>query len=100
MDREAILNKARQEKDEMVEQTRDKAMKYTYIVLVLTSAVFAFIRGLNGQPVMDLCATVCFAVATGRVYCYAKTKDRFNLVMAVVTIAVGIVATVRFFMGH
>lgn len=101
MDKETILKKAQVEKnDEMVAQTRDKAIKLTYVVLVLSAAVFAFVRGLRGAPVMDLCATVCYSVFAGRIYCYCKTKERFDLVMAVVTLAIAIMATVRFFMGH
>lgn len=100
MDREEILKKAQGEADEMVVQTRDKAMKYTYIALVLSAAVFSFIRGLHDQPIMDLCATVCFSVSAGRTYCFIKTKDRFDFIIAVVTILMAIFATVRFFMGH
>ena len=101
MDREEILKKAQSEKkDEMVERTRDKAMKYTYEVLAFSAAVFAFFRGQKGQPVMDLCATVCYSIFAGRIYCYSKTKDRFDLIMAVVMIITAVFATVRFFMGH
>lgn len=100
MNKEDILQKARAQEDEMVVQTRDKAMKVTYVVLVLTAAFFAFLRGLNGQPVMDLCATVCYSVFAGRLYCYIKTKEKYDLIMAVITIVTAVVATVRFFMGH
>lgn len=100
MDRENILKKAQNEEDEMVVQTRDKAMKYTYVALVLSAAVFAFIRGMRDQPVMDLCATVCFSVFAGRTYCFIKTKEKFDLIMAIITILLAIFATVRFFMGH
>lgn len=98
MNKEEILKKAQNEEDEMIVQTRDRAMKYTYIVLVLAAAFFALLR--KDQPVMDLCATVCFSVSAGRFYCFIKSKDKYNLIMAVVTIAIAIVATVRFFMGH
>lgn len=100
MNRDEILAKARDQKDEMAVQVKDKSMKVTYIVLVLTAAAFAFLRGLKGQPVMDLCATVCYSVFAGRIYCYVKTKDRLDLIMAIITIATAVVATIRFFMGH
>lgn len=100
MDRDQILAKARYEKDEMEVQVKDKSMKVTYIVLVLTAAVFAFVRGMNDQPVMDLCATVCYSVFAGRIYCYVKTKNRFDLIMAVITIVTALVATYRFWTGH
>lgn len=100
MNKEEILKKAQNEEDEMIAQTRDKAMKYTYIVLVLVAAFFTVIGNLNNQPVMDLCATVCFSVSAGRFYCFIKSKDKYNLIMAIITIAIAVFATVRFFMGH
>lgn len=101
MDRDEILRRSREEKnDEMEIQVRDKAMKWTYIALVLSAAFFSLIRGMHDQPIMDLCATVCISVCAGRFYCYIKTRDKFNLVMAIVTLVVAITAAVRFFMGH
>ena len=75
-------------------------MKYTYIALVISAAIFAFIRAQKDQPIMDLCATVCFSVFAGRIYCYVKTKDSTNLIMALITFLVAIFATIRCFMGH
>ncbi|MCI8858285.1 MAG: hypothetical protein HFI71_01950 [Lachnospiraceae bacterium] len=79
MDKDSILAKAQKEKDEMIVQTRDKAMKYTYLALVLSAAVFAFIRDLNNQPIMDLCATVCISVSVGQIYLLLKQKSMTNL---------------------
>lgn len=84
----------------MVIQTRDKAMKYTYLALVLSAAVFAFIRDLNNEPMMDLCAAVCISVSVGQIYHFIKTKEYDNLIMAVITAIVAIFATIRFFLGH
>ncbi len=100
MDRETILKQAQQETDEMMIQTRDKSIKYTYIALVVGAAIFSYIRGLNDQPIMDLCATVAFSVFVGRIYCYRKTKDTWNLILAIITLLITIFATIRFFMGH
>lgn len=100
MDKDTILRKAQSEEDEMVVQTRERAMRYTYIALVLSAAIFAFIRDSKGLPMMDLCATVCFSVFAGRIYCFVKTKERFELIMAVITFAAAVMATIRFFMGH
>lgn len=74
--------------------------KYTYITLVLTAAIFAFLRGLQDQPVMDLCATVCYSVFVGQMYRWRKTRKTENLILAAVTIITAVVATVRYFMGH
>lgn len=101
MDKEEILRRSREEKsDEMEIQVRDKAMKWTYIALVLSAAFFSLIRGMRDEPIMDLCAMVCISVCAGRFYCYTKMKDKFNLIMAIVTFIVAIAAGVRFFMGH
>ena len=101
MDKEEILRRSRAENcDEMEIQTRDKAMKWTYITLVISAAFFAFIREMDNQPFMDLCATVSLSVFVGRIYCFARTKERYDLVMAVITFAIAVFATVRFFMGH
>lgn len=100
MEREEILQKAQRETDEMLIQVRDKSVKVTYTALVLSAAVFAFIRGMAGQPVMDLGATVCCSVFAGRVYCFIRTKEKFDLVMAVLTLLASIAATISFFMGY
>ena len=100
MDKETVLRKAQGEKDEMVVQVQDKAMRWTYLVLVLSAAVFALVRGTRDQPIMDLSATVCFSVCAGRLYCYVRTKERFDLIMAALTFVIAVFATVRFFMGH
>lgn len=100
MDKETILKKAREEEDEMVVQTHERAMRYTYIALVLCAAIFTYVRASKGQPMMDLCATVCFSIFAGRLYCFVKTKERFELSMAVITFLVAVGATIRFFMGH
>ncbi len=100
MDKDSILAKAQKEKDEMIVQTRDKAMKYTYLALVLSAAVFAFIRDLNNQPIMDLCATVCISVSVGQIYHFIKTKEHDKLILAVITAFIAVFATIRFFLGH
>lgn len=101
MNREEILAKAKNEnKDEMEILVRDRSIRWTYLVMVIVAAVFAFIRECNGQPMMDLCVTVCASVTAGQWYRFAKTKDKYCLVMGVITLAVGIMAFVRYMMGH
>lgn len=101
MDKEEILRRSRNEKnDEMEKQVWSMSMRWTYLAMVLSAAVFAYIRGQDGQPMMDLCATVCISVFAGRIYCYAKMKDKFNLGMALIALAIAVFATVRFFLGH
>ncbi|MDO5346074.1 MAG: DUF6442 family protein [Lachnospiraceae bacterium] len=101
MNKEEILKKARQEKnDEMVTQVRDQSMKWTYIAMVLTAAFFSYIRDRQGLPMMDLCATVSISVCVGQFYRYWKTRDKGCLLIAVIMLVVSIFAAVRFYMGH
>ena len=101
MNREEILQKSRNEDfDEMEMQVCDKSMKWTYIVLVLSASVFAFIRANDGLPVMDLCATVSLSVFAGNIYRFIRTKYTYNLVIAVIMLLISVLATIRFFMGH
>lgn len=101
MNKEEILQKSRNEKyDEMAVFTNDKSIKWTYIAMVLSAGIFAFIRGLNGEPILDLCATVSFSAFVGQLYRYIKMKDKGNLIIAAVMLVCCIFASVRFFMGH
>lgn len=101
MDKNEILRRAQEEKnDEMEIQIRDKSIKWTYIAMVAAVAIFSFIRSEQGLPMMDLCATMCFSVCVGQAYRYIKGKSRDALIMAVITLGIAIMATVRFAMGH
>ena len=67
MKREDVLAMAQAEKrDERAEQVKDQSMRWTYIVMVLTAAVFAFIRAEKGESMMYLSVTVCASVAAGQ----------------------------------
>ncbi len=101
MTREEILAKAQQEQnDEMEIRVRDQSMRWTYLAMVLTAAIFAFIRGERGEPMMDLCVTVCSSVAAGQLYRFVKTRDKWCLGMGLIALAVGIFGLVRYCMGH
>lgn len=101
MNREDILAKAQQEKnDEMEIRVRDQSMRWTYLAMVLTAAVFAFLRGERGEPMMDLCVTVCASVVAGQLYRFFKVRDKGCLVMGLIALAVGIFGLVRYCMGH
>lgn len=101
MNREEILERAKSEKkDEMEVRVRDQAMRWTYLVMVLGAAVFAFLRAQRGEPMMDLCVTVCASVAVGQLYCFGKTKNRGSLGLGVIALVVAVFAVVRFCMGH
>lgn len=103
MNREEILEKSRNEykgKDEMERQIRDKSMLWTYLAMVIAAAVFSFIRGEQGYPVMDLCATVSISVCAGHFYRFIKRRERFSLLISCIMLIISIFAAVRFMMGH
>ena len=101
MNKEEILSKAKSEnKDERELQVWDKSMRWTYLTMVIVAAVFAFIREMESQPIMDLCVTVCASVVVGQFYRFIKTKDKHCLMMGIIALIVGIFAFIRFCMGH
>lgn len=103
MKKEEILAKSRQENknaDERERQIKDASMKWTYIAMVITAAIFAFIRAEQGYPMMDLCATVAISVCAGQFYRFVKDSDKNSLLVAGIMLLVFIMATIRFFMGH
>ena len=75
-------------------------MKWTYLTMVIVAAVFAYIRGMKDQPMMDLCVTVCASVSVGQLYRYWKLRCKDCLILGLVALAVAVVALVRFCMGH
>lgn len=101
MNREEILQKSRNEGfDEMEMQVRDKSMKWTYIVLVLSATVFAFIRSNDGLSAMDLYAVICLSAFANHLYQFIKIKKTSSLVIAVIMLLVSVFATIRFFIWH
>ena len=103
MNKEEILKKSRQENrcgDEMELQVKDKSMMWSYIVMVLMATIFTIIRSEQGLPMMDLSATVCASICAAMTYRFIKAKDKQHLVIAIITLIVAVMATIRFFMGH
>lgn len=101
MNKEEILKKAQAEKkDEREIQVKDKSMIWSYIVIVIVAGIFSLIRSQQGLPMMDLSATVSASVFAGMAYRFVKTKNKNNLIIAVIMLIVAIAATMRFFMGH
>ena len=101
MDREEILKMAQAEKyDEQELQIKDKSMTFSYVVIVITAAIFSFIRSQQWLPMMDLTATVAASVCATSTYRFIKTRKREYFLIALTMIIVAIISTVRFFMGH
>lgn len=101
MNREEILNKAKNEnKDEMEIAVRDKSMWITYIVMVLVAAVFTYFRAEKGESIMDLTVMICASVASGQFYRFTKIKEKSCLLLGVIALCVAIFALVRFCLGY
>lgn len=100
MNKKEILAKAQAEKtDEREIFINDRSMRWTYLAMTLSAGIFTIVRGFHDLPIMDLCATVCLSVCAGHMYRFIKTKEKFNLIMAVAMLFFGTVSTVQFFMG-
>jgi hypothetical protein len=101
MDKNEILKKAQSsKKDEMETYIEDKSYRWIYVSMILSYGFFAGVRAERNEPIMDLTATMLFAVFGGYLYKYIKTKDKAALVIGILCFVFGILATVRFFMGH
>lgn len=101
MNKEEILSKAQAEKnDEREKQVSVFSFRWTYLTMGIVASVFAYFRAMKGQPITDLCATVCYSVCAGMIYRYTKTKNISDLLFAAITFAIACVATLRFFMGR
>ncbi len=103
MNKDEILAKSRRENqgyDEMERQIKDKSMTWTCIAMVIAATIFSFIRGEQGYPMMDLCATVSISVCAGQFYRFIKGKDKSSLFIACVMFVIFVFATIRFSMGH
>ncbi len=100
MKKEEILEKARSEKkDEMENAVRDRSAVWMALAMVVAAGFFVTMRG-EDEPVMDLAATVCFSVAVCCIYRFIRLKQIWYLIMGIVLAGATVFATVRFFMGH
>ncbi len=100
MKKEEILEKARSEKkDEMEKAVRDRSAVWMAIAMVIAAGFFVSMRK-EGEPIMDLTATVCFSVAVCCIYRFIRLKQVGWLIMGIVLAGMTVFATVRFFMGY
>ncbi|MEA4914133.1 MAG: DUF6442 family protein [Christensenella sp.] len=101
MKKEEILEKSRSEnKDERDEMIRDQSVKWTFLTMVVLSAIFAYLRVMQGQTMMDLTVVVCGSVSVSFLYRYFKTKRKELLVLGIVILICAGVALIRFCTGH
>lgn len=100
MKKEEILEKARSEKkDEMENEVRDRSAVWMTLAMAIAAGFFVCMRGEN-EPVMDLAATVCFSTAVCCVYRFIRLKQIWYLIMGIVLAGMTVFATIRFFMGY
>lgn len=100
MKKEEILEMARSEKkDEMENAVRDRSAVWMAIAMVIAAGFFVCMRE-EGEPIMDLTATVCFSVAVCCIYRFIRLKQVSWLIMGIVLAGMTVFATVRFFMGY
>lgn len=100
MKKEEILEKARSEKkDEMEKAVRDRSAVWMVIAMVIAAGFFVSMRK-EGEPIMDLTATVCFSVAVCCIYRFIRLKQVGWLIMGIVLAGMTVFAAVRFFMGY
>jgi hypothetical protein len=101
MNKEEILEKSRAQKvDERIEFVKDKSLKWALITMAVLSGIFAFIRGQQNQPMMDLAVVVCGSTSVAFFYRYIKAKDTSDLICSIITFCVAILALIRYCMGH
>ncbi len=100
MKKEEILAKARSEKnDEMKNAVRDRSAVWMAIAMTIAAGFFVCVRE-EGEPIMDLTATVCFSTGVCCIYRFVRLKQISWLIMGIVLAAMTVFATVRFFQGH
>ncbi len=83
MKKDEILEKARAEKsDEMEQHVNDKSMYSIIIAMFVCLCVFSVTRLVRDAPVQDYLASLDFSIAAGHFYRYSKTKKTESLVTA------------------
>lgn len=100
MKKEDILAKAREEKkDEMEDAVRDRSAVWMAIAMVIAAGFFVCVRD-EGEPIMDLAATVGFSMTVCCIYRAVKLKKLKWVMIGILCAAVTVFAAVRYFMGY
>lgn len=101
MNKEEILEKGRAEnKDERDVAIRDQSIRWTFMTMVLLSAVFAYLRAAQGQTMMDLTVVVCGSVSVSFLFRFFQTKRIDMLVLGMITLLCAVFALVRYCTGY
>lgn len=101
MNKEEILAKSRKENqtsDERELQVKNNSFYWIYITVIIAATIFGLVREARGEKIYDLPAITCYSVCAGFLYRFIYTKQRFFIIMTVISFAVAVLSTVRFFM--
>lgn len=97
MEKEEVLAKAQAEKkDEREMFIVDRSMRWTYLAMAVTTGIFMIIRSVRDMFTTDLAAVVCISAASGFIYRFIKTKEKWYLALGVVLFASGLLNAVLF----
>lgn len=98
MKKDEILEKARAEKsDEMEQHVNDKSMFFIIIAMFVCLCVFSFTRLVKDMPVEDYVVTLDISIAAGHFYRYGKTKKTESLAIGICFGIAGIIFTAIYF---
>lgn len=98
MRKDEILEKARAEKsDEMEQHFNDKSMFAIIIAMFVCLCVFSITRLVRDTPVEDYVATLDISIAAGHFYRYSKTKKKESLAIGICFGIAGIIFTAIYF---
>ena len=98
MRKDEILEKARAEKsDEMEQHFNDKSMFFIIIAMFLCLCLFSITRMVKDVPVEDYVATLDISIAAGHFYRYSKTKKAESLAIGICFGIAGIIFTAIYF---
>lgn len=98
MKKDEILEKARAEKsDEMEQFIQDKSMIWIIMAMFVCLCVFSYSKLERDMPIEDYAATLAIAASVGNIYRFIKTKRTHYIILGVIFGAVGIMWTVMYF---
>ena len=98
MKKEEILEKARAEQsDEMEQHFNDKSMLWIIIVLIVCCIVLSFTRFVQGQAVWDHVATINLAISVGSFYRCSKVKSYLYFFQGIAFGIAGVMFTLLYF---
>lgn len=98
MKKEEILEKARAEQsDEMEQHFNDKSMLWIIVVLIVCCIVFSFTHLVKDQSVWDYIATINLAISAGSFYRYSKVESNRYLFQGIAFGIAGVIFALLYF---